>query len=288
MKPQHVGRGLAPAAFRGGGTPRRPLPRGAASFRHLPTPSTPTPRRRRTSADGVSFADPGRNGRRKRGTAARSCAPAASANVRVLAPINGGGLGGGGAYGSPPGAQRRRRSHPARAPLSASLPTFSARRKYLALRRNRRRSFRNIPPDAGRDHGTPFGGHRGRSPLYRNWVVGGFRKFSPSGETAAGLSATDHPMCCIFPYIQGGDKDKEKDKEKDYDHEKEKDARPGGPGTGGPAAAGRHYRDRRSEIGDKGARIPTLHASLFPFHSSLVVGVTGLEAPSGRKNKIGG
>ena len=50
---------------------------------------------------------------------------------------------------------------------------------------------------------------------------------------------TDHPMCCIFPYIQGGDKDKEKEKEKDYDHEKEKDARPGGPGTGGPAAAGR-------------------------------------------------
>ena len=44
-------------------------------------------------------------------------------------------------------------------------------------------------------------------------------------------------MCCIFPYIQGGDK--EKDKEKDYGQEKEKDARPGGPGTGGPTAAGR-------------------------------------------------
>ena len=38
------------------------------------------------------------------------------------------------------------------------------------------------------------GGHRGRSPLYRKRVVGGFRKFSPSGETAVGLSATHHPM----------------------------------------------------------------------------------------------
>ena len=98
---------------------------------------------------------------------------------------------------------------------------------------------------------------------------------------------TDHPMCCIFPYIQGGDKDKEKEKEKDYDHEKEKDARPGGPGTGGPAAAGRHYRDRRSEIGDKGARIPTLHASLFPFHSSLVVGSQGSRPRPEEKVKLG-
>ena len=152
--------------------------------------------------------------------------------------------------------------------LSRSLVTFCRHRKSLALRRNRSRGFRDIPPDAGRDHGTPFGGHRGRSPLYRNWVVGGFRKFSPSGETAAGLSATDHPMCCIFPYIQGGDKEKEKDKEKDYGQEKEKDARPGGPGTGGPAAAGRHYRDGRSEIGDKGAPAgPHPHASLFTLPS---------------------
>ena len=97
--------------------------------RHPPTPSAPALRRRPTSVGGLSSAGSGRNGRRKRRTAAKLCAPAASANVRVLAPVNGGGLGGGGAYGSPPGAQRRRRSHPARAPLSASLPTFSAQRK---------------------------------------------------------------------------------------------------------------------------------------------------------------
>ena len=60
--------------------------------------------------------------------------------------------------------------------LSRSLVTFCRRRKSLALRRNRRRTLRDTPPDAGRHHAAPFGGHRGRSPLYRNWVAGGFRK----------------------------------------------------------------------------------------------------------------
>ena len=48
--------------------------------------------------------------------------------------------------------------------LSRSLVTFCRRRKSLALRRNRRRCFHDRPPDAGRVHGTLFGGHRGRSP----------------------------------------------------------------------------------------------------------------------------
>ena len=60
--------------------------------------------------------------------------------------------------------------------LSRSLVTFCRRRKSLALRRNRRRTPRDTPPDAGRHHAAPFGGYRGRSPLYRNWAVGGFRK----------------------------------------------------------------------------------------------------------------
>ena len=78
--------------------------------------------------------------------AARSCAPAATANVRVLAPVKWGRSRRGGAYVFSPQAEM----HRARAPLSASLGTFSAWRKYLALRRNRRRSFRDTPPDAER------------------------------------------------------------------------------------------------------------------------------------------
>ena len=63
--------------------------------------------------------------------------------------------------------------------LSASLVSFCARRKKLALRRNRSRTLRKEPLDAGRGHGTPFRGHRGRSPLYLKRAAGGFTTRSP-------------------------------------------------------------------------------------------------------------
>ena len=104
--------------------------------RHPPTPSAAALRRRPTSAGGFSSAGSGRNGRRKRGMAARSCAPAASANVRVLVPVKWGRPRRGRGLWVTAAAQRRRGTHRARAPLSASLGTFSARRKYLARRGN--------------------------------------------------------------------------------------------------------------------------------------------------------
>ena len=55
--------------------------------------------------------------------------------------------------------------------LSRSLVTFCRSRKSLALRRNRRRSFRKRPPDAGRDRGPP-GVIEGRAPYTKigRWV----------------------------------------------------------------------------------------------------------------------
>ena len=90
------------------------------NFQKPPTPSAPAPRRRRVSAGGFSSAGSGRNGQRKRGTAA-------SANAQVLSPVMGV-LRGRGLWVTA-AAQRRRGTHRARTPLSASLPTFSARRK---------------------------------------------------------------------------------------------------------------------------------------------------------------
>ena len=118
--------------------------------RHPPTPSIPALRRRRVSAGGFSSASSGRNGRRKWGMAARSCAPAATANVRVLAPVKWGRSRRGGAYVFSPQAEM----HRARAPLSASLGTFSAWRKYLALRRN---IYTHPPPNFGIGGSAPYG-----------------------------------------------------------------------------------------------------------------------------------
>ena len=74
-----------------------------------------------------SFAGSGRNGRRKRGMAARVCASAASVSAQVLSPVMGVLRGRG--LGAAAAAERRRGTHRARTPLSASLPTFSAWRK---------------------------------------------------------------------------------------------------------------------------------------------------------------
>ena len=104
--------------------------------RHPPTPSAPALRRRPTSAGGLLSASSGRNGRRERGMAARSCAPDASAKIQVLSPVKWGRSRRGRDLWDTAAAQRRRGTHRARAPLSASLGTFSARRNHLALRRN--------------------------------------------------------------------------------------------------------------------------------------------------------
>ena len=166
--------------------------------RHPPTPSAPALRRRPTSAGGLLSASSGRNGRRERGMAARSCAPDASAKIQVLSPVKWGRSRRGRDLWDTAAAQRRRGTHRARAPLSASLGTFSARRNHLALRRNFLnpptaqlwyRGFHPLcpPPPSGESGGLhsglrplwprPLRGERNGAslPLPLKRVAGGFR-----------------------------------------------------------------------------------------------------------------
>ena len=166
--------------------------------RHPPTPSAPALRRRPTSAGGLLSASSGRNGRRERGMAARSCAPDASAKIQVLSPVKWGRSRRGRDLWDTAAAQRRRETHRARAPLSASLGTFSAWRNHLALRRNFLnpptaqlwyRGFHPLcpPPPSGESGGLhsrlrplwprPLRGERNGAslPLPLERVAGGFR-----------------------------------------------------------------------------------------------------------------
>ena len=124
--------------------------------RHPPTPSAPALRRRPTSAGGLLSASSGRNGRRERGMAARSCAPDASAKIQVLSPVKWGRSRRGRDLWDTAAAQRRRETHRARAPLSASLGTFSAWRNHLARRRN---IDTHPPPNFGIGGFTPYAPH---------------------------------------------------------------------------------------------------------------------------------
>ena len=69
--------------------------------------------------------------------------------------------------------------------LSASLVSFCARRKKLALRRNRSRGFRDRPPDAGRYRGPP-GVIGGKAPYTKTGWWAGSEKSRPQAKPPQG------------------------------------------------------------------------------------------------------